>query len=166
GRRLQDHVGDGGDDRSIALAFGALAHPFRVDDELIPLHLALSERLPREEIAEVLVAAGTDQHRPEPGLPDAVSLPELERCRFEPLQQGWKSPGHAVVDAQFIDHGCLRASRRPTLTAGAGKAIGVLRHCRALPPKAGFTRFGPKPMPTPANPSCGANPLRSRKKSL
>src|SRR5262249_40852790 len=85
GRRLQEHVGNGGDDRSIALAFRALAYPFRVDNELIPFHLALSERFPREEIVEVLVAAGPNQNRPEPGLPDAVSLPELERRRFEPL---------------------------------------------------------------------------------
>src|SRR5262245_42220209 len=85
-RRLQEHVRDRGDDRSIALAFRALAHPFRVDDELIPLHFALSERFPREEIVEVLVAAGPDQHCPEPGLQDAVSLPEFERRRLEPLQ--------------------------------------------------------------------------------
>src|SRR5215470_14198298 len=55
GRRLQEHVRDRGDDRSIAFAFRALAHPFRVDDEFIPLHLALGERLPREEIVEVLI---------------------------------------------------------------------------------------------------------------
>jgi hypothetical protein len=103
--RLQEHVLDRSDDRPITLALGALGQPFRIAREFVPLGLALGERLPSEKVVQVLIAAVADQNGPEPGLPDAVPLPQLERRGLEALQQRGQPPGHTVINPQFVDHG-------------------------------------------------------------
>ena len=55
---------------------GALREPFRVGHERRPFRLALGERVPRQEVIEVLVRVA-DEDGPEPRLPDAVALPQI-----------------------------------------------------------------------------------------
>src|SRR5262245_63419388 len=122
--RLQEHVLDRGDDRPVTLALGALGQPFRIAREFVPLGFALGERLPGEKVVQILIAAIPDQNGPEPGLPDAVPLPQLERRGLEALEQCWQSPGHTVINPQFVDHGVASPYvRQLTLMALSGKAI-------------------------------------------
>src|ERR1700719_2198593 len=77
---LQEGVGDALDDRAVRLGLGALAMPFRIGLERVPLLLALGERVPFQEVIERLVRIA-DQDCPEAGLLDAVPLPDLQRDR-------------------------------------------------------------------------------------
>src|SRR5262249_2981651 len=123
--RVQEPVVDPGDDGAVLRALRALGEPFRIARELGPLGLALGERLPGQEVVQVLVSAGPDHDRPESGLADAMAFPELERGGLEPLEQGRQPAGDAVIDAQLVDHGSplLGMRKRPTLMAAQGKAI-------------------------------------------
>src|SRR5437868_11775439 len=97
--------------------------PFRIGLKGVPLLLALGERLPFQKIIERLVRLA-DQRCPEPGLPDAVPLPDLERDRVEALQQIGQTARDAVVDAEFVDHGISPNGRAtsPTRTRVAQAA--------------------------------------------
>ena len=98
-------------------------HPVRVGHELAPLLLALGKRLPGQEIGQLLVGF-TDQRREEPGLLDAVLLPELQRDRLEPLQERRQAAGHAAIDAHFVDHSCSSLIRSAVITAGPDGVLG------------------------------------------
>src|SRR5439155_1153848 len=104
--RLQERVCDPLDDRAVRLGFGTLAMPFRVGLEGVPLLFAVGERVPFQQVIERLVRVA-DQRGPKPGLMDAVLLPQRQRDRVESLQQIRQTARHAVIDAQFIDHGAL-----------------------------------------------------------
>src|SRR5579859_135287 len=102
--RLQDLVGDGGNDRTVLLGLCAGGEPGWVGHEGTPLLLALGERLPLQEIVEFLVRLA-DQRRPKARLTDTVLLPELERNGVEALDKRRQAAGHAAIDAQLVDHG-------------------------------------------------------------
>src|SRR5579872_105183 len=53
--RLQDRIAEGGDDRSVLLGLGARREPVRIGHEGAPLLLAVGERVPLQEVVEVLV---------------------------------------------------------------------------------------------------------------
>src|SRR5581483_6286929 len=114
--RHHDRAGDVGDDRPVALALGAGRDPGRVGLERRPLLLALGQRLPGEEVVQVLVAVA-DEHGPEAGLPDAVLLPDLGGVVLEALEQRRQPARHAAVDAILVDHG-----RSPRWTTGRSSA--------------------------------------------
>src|ERR1700730_3127906 len=103
GGGLQEGVRDALDYRAVRFGLGALAMPFRIGLERVPLLLALGERVPFQQVIEGLVRVA-DQHRPEAGLLDPVALPDLQRDRVEAFQQIGQPARHGVIDAQFVDH--------------------------------------------------------------
>src|SRR6185437_635763 len=105
-RRLQDGVADRRDDRPVALGLGALGDPFGIAHERRPFLLALGQRLPLQEIVQILVRLA-DHDRPEPGLANAVLRPERERGALEALQQRRQPAAHAAIDAEFVDQALL-----------------------------------------------------------
>src|SRR5205823_5305566 len=114
--------------------------------ELVPLLLALGERLPGQQIVQILVFAGTDQHRPKAGLTDAVPLPELERGGLEALEQRGQPAGDAVIDAKLVDHG-----RVSSMTGGNDVSRDAEKgnRCQETSSDAG-ANVGTAPVPTPA----------------
>src|SRR5260370_18255281 len=80
-----------------------MAMRVRIGLEGVPLLLPVGERVPFQQIIERLVPVA-DQHGPEPGLLDAVALPDLQGDGVEPLQQIGQAARHRVIDAQLIDH--------------------------------------------------------------
>src|SRR3981189_3271749 len=77
---LQERVRDALDDRAVRLGLGPLAVPFRIGLEGVPLLLAISERVPFQQVVERLVRIA-DQDGPKAGLLDAVALPDLQGNR-------------------------------------------------------------------------------------
>ena len=73
----QERVRDALHDRAVCFGLGALAVPFRIGLEGVPLLLAVGERLPFQQIIERLVRMPTSDG-PEAGLLDAVPLPDLQ----------------------------------------------------------------------------------------
>src|SRR6516164_7226433 len=65
--------------------------------------LAVCEGFPLQQIVEGLVRI-TDRSRPEPGLLDAVPLPDPQGDRVEALQQIGQTARYAVIDAQLVEH--------------------------------------------------------------
>src|SRR5829696_6579706 len=107
--RSEQHVLDTLHDRPVALGFCALLQPFRIDHERAPLLFALGHVLPFDQVVE-LVVVGSDQHRPEARLTDAVLFPQLERDGLEALVQIGQTPGYGVIDAKLVDHCSLLPS--------------------------------------------------------
>jgi hypothetical protein len=85
--RLEDLVGDVGEDWAVRLGFGAFLQPFGVVHEGGPFGFALGQGFPGQEVDELLVALADDR-RPEAGLADAEALPDLERDRLEAVEEG------------------------------------------------------------------------------
>src|SRR5262249_18277846 len=71
--------------------------------ERTPFCLAFGQRLPSEEIGQLLVGE-TDQRGEKAGLPDAMLLPQLQCDRLEPLQERRQPSRHTVIHAHFVDH--------------------------------------------------------------
>src|SRR5271165_721988 len=92
-----------GDDRTVLLGLGALGAPLGISLEGGPFLFAVGQRLPFEEVIESLVRIA-DRDGPETGLLNAVALPDPQCDRVEALQEVRQAAGHAVVDAQFIEH--------------------------------------------------------------
>src|SRR4029079_17502381 len=110
----------------VLLAFVARLVPLGVGLECVPLLLALGERLPSQQIMQVVVAVA-DQHGPEAGRPDAVLLPDVEGLGFEPLQQSRQLAGNALIDAKLVDHrvspdGSVRTPSCPATEPGGRTA--------------------------------------------
>src|SRR3954471_20717777 len=78
GGRRQNLADDVADDLAVRLALGARFHPVWIAHEAGPLLLALGERLPGQEIGQLLVGF-TDQRGEETGLANAVLFPDLQR---------------------------------------------------------------------------------------
>src|ERR1700753_3724873 len=74
--RHQQLVDDGLNDLAALFGLGARRDPFRIVLERGPLLVAIGQRLPGQEIGQVLVGF-TDQRGEEAGLLDAVLFPEL-----------------------------------------------------------------------------------------
>src|SRR5579862_3136005 len=85
-RRLEDLVHRIGEDRAILFARSASIDPFRIGHERIPPLLAVGERLPRQQISQLLIGLA-DERGPEAGLLDAVLVPQLESHVLKSLQQ-------------------------------------------------------------------------------
>src|SRR5262249_5683273 len=122
--RLQKHVGNRGDDRSVALAFGTFRNPLGIVHKFIPFGFAIGQRFPGEQIMQILVGAFADQHRPKARLANVMSFPQFESCRLETLEQSGKPSRNAVIDPQLIDHGVLfvKGMRRLTFVWSPTKA--------------------------------------------
>ena len=88
--------------------------PVRVRHEPRPLLLALGERFPGEQVVEHLVVLA-DFDRPETRRADAVLLPQTERGRTEPVEQGRQASRQARVGAVLVDH---RRTLAPTFLGG------------------------------------------------
>src|ERR1700681_2932539 len=71
---------------AVLLALGEDRLPFGVGEECIPALLALSHTVPSKHIGELLVALA-DQRCPEPGLADAMLLPDAQRVVLEAGEQ-------------------------------------------------------------------------------
>jgi hypothetical protein len=54
-----------------------------------------------------LLVALADQRCPEPGLADAMLLPDAQRVVLEAGEQRRQSAGHAAINAQLVDHDLL-----------------------------------------------------------
>src|SRR5262249_51557828 len=107
-------------DRAVALALGAFRDPLRIAHERVPLLLALGQRLPGQHVGEVVVRFA-DERDPEPGLADAVPLPQLERGGLETLEQRRQTPWHAAIDAHFMDHDVPRRLKSVTFAVDFGQ---------------------------------------------
>src|SRR5215813_3685438 len=103
GRRLQDCIGDRGDDLTVLFGLRASTDPFRIGLEPGEPLRPIIEGFPFEHVIKVLVRR-PDRHGPEPGLLDAVLLPEGQGERVEPLYEIGKAAGYAVINPQFVDH--------------------------------------------------------------
>src|SRR5580704_14889159 len=74
--------------------------------ESVPYPLAFGERIPGQEVMQIVVAL-THQHGPETGLLDAVLVPDFQGLLLEPLEQRRQAAGDAGIDALFVDHWVL-----------------------------------------------------------
>ena len=92
------------DDGAVGLGARPLFMPLGIGRERVPLLVPLGERFPFQQVVQGLVRLA-DADGPEPGLADAVPLPQPQRDGLEPLEQCRQAAGNTVVDAQFVDHG-------------------------------------------------------------
>src|SRR6516162_4364429 len=106
GGRLQDRVGDRGDDLTVLFGLSATGDPFRIGGKPSEALRPVIERFPFEHVGKILIRR-PDKRGPEPGLLDAVLLPEWQGQRVEPLDQVRQATGNAVIYAQLIDHRVL-----------------------------------------------------------
>src|SRR5580704_9749441 len=75
-RRPQERALDIGDDRAARFALVARLVPGRIGLEGVPDPLAFGERVPGQEVMQIVVALA-HQHGPETGLLDAVLVPDF-----------------------------------------------------------------------------------------
>src|ERR1700733_3188012 len=102
-RRPQERALDIGDDRAVLLALIARLVPGRIGLESVPDSLAFGERVPGQEVMQIVVAVA-HQHGPEAGLLDAVLVPDFQGLFLEPLEQCRQPARDAGIDALFVDH--------------------------------------------------------------
>src|SRR5258708_18201730 len=100
----QQLAADALDELAILLGLGDHLGPFGIGEKSVPALLALGHAVPGKHVDDLL-AALADQRGPEPGLADAVLLPDPQRLVLEPRQQRRLAPRHAAIDPQFVDHG-------------------------------------------------------------
>src|SRR5262245_27493999 len=104
-QQLADNVVD---DLAVLLALGAACNPVRIGLKRGPFLFAIGERIPGDEIGQLLIG-GADQRGVEAGLLDAVLVPQFQRQRIEALHQRRQAARQAAIDAHFHDHwGLLR----------------------------------------------------------
>src|SRR4051794_5699144 len=100
GKKRARHISD---DQSIRFAQIAGGDPFGIIDEGAPARLAVAQRVPGQEISQI-IAGRADHGGPETGLADAMLLPDTQRCSLEALEQRRHAAGQAGIDAQFVNH--------------------------------------------------------------
>src|SRR5581483_9467570 len=108
--RLQHGVADRRHDGPVALGLGALGDPVGIAHERRPFLLALGQRLPLQQVVEILVRMA-DHDGPEAGLAYAVLRPERQRGALEALQQRRQPARDAMVDAEFVDQAFLLSAQ-------------------------------------------------------
>src|SRR6516164_6694464 len=143
GGRLQDRVGDRGDDLTVLFGLGATGDPFRIGRKPSEARRPVIERFPFEHVGKILIRP-PDKRGPEPGLSDTVFFPERQGERVEAPDQVRQATGNAVVYAQLVDHRVLLSGelisninlaafrpRQPRLARPRRGSVDRLAGCRA-----------------------------------
>src|SRR5882757_11259332 len=99
----QDLIADACNNRSIAFALVAHLVPSRVVQERRPPRLEISQRLPLEDVSQ-LVAGFPDKGRPKADRMDAVLFPDGRKLVPKPSLQLCHLARSSLIHPKFIDH--------------------------------------------------------------